>query len=223
MRPAEGVVDVWHWKTSRSEPLGYVADQVSDPDQGRRDDAGAGIEHRNRPSGGNDRSGPAVEWDGTVQEFTRWDGATITLDPAYIILSGHDVPFEGDATAGDAIYDASCAVCHGTSGEGGIGPALNGSDTARDSRVQLDQLISVASHPGAATYNALSAGQKTDLIARLRGFSGVPGYFLTQPDGNVANIVTQSNVQYTNVDARRPHANELSRAHDSRPRHRQRR
>lgn len=200
MRTAEGQVDIWHWKTSRSEPLGYVNDQQSDPD-GRRDDAGTAIERRNVPSGGNNRSGPAIEWDGTAQEFTRWDGTTITLDPAYFIISGHDVPFEGDAAAGDAIYDASCTVCHGSDGEGGIGPALNGPERTRLSRGELDQLTSAASHPGATAYNALSAEQKTDLLARLRGFSGIPGYSLTQPDGSLADVVTQSNVAVTIIDA----------------------
>ncbi len=30
----------------------------------------------------------------------------------------------GEVTAGEASYQASCAVCHGAAGEGGIGPAL---------------------------------------------------------------------------------------------------
>jgi cytochrome c553 len=198
MRPAEGKVDIWHWKTSRSEPLGYVDDQVSTPDDGRVDDTGTSIENRDRVS--DNCSGPAVEWDGTTQDFTRWDGEAITLDPAYIILDGHDMPFEGNAAAGDVTYDASCAVCHGSNGQGGIGPALNTPDFTRDSRAELDEEIAAPTHPGAAAYDALSAEGKNDLVARLRGFSGIPGYFLTQPSGSVADIVTQSNVDYTEVE-----------------------
>lgn len=200
MRPAEGKVDIWHWKTSRSEPLGYVADQVSRPDPGRTDDTGEGIEHRNRPAGGDNRSGPATEWDGTVQTFERWDGQLITLDPAYIILDGHRMPFEGDTASGEALYAANCAGCHGAAGQGGIGPALSSVEFTRRSREELDEGIAAGSHPGAASYNALGAEQKTDLLARLRGFSGVPGYYLTPPSGSVADIVTQSNVDYTLIE-----------------------
>ncbi|MFQ5665342.1 MAG: ethylbenzene dehydrogenase-related protein [Candidatus Binatia bacterium] len=200
MRPAEGKVDIWHWKTSRSEPLGYVDDQVTSPDPGRMDDAGLSIEHRNRAAGATNRSGPVTEWDGSLQEFTRWDGQTITLDPAYIILDGHRMPFEGDAAAGDMLYQSNCAVCHGNAGQGGIGPALTSVAFTRDSRAELDEDIAVSSHPGAGSYNSLSEQEKTDVLARLRGFSGIPGYYLTQPEGSVADIVTQSNVDYTQVD-----------------------
>ena len=206
MRPAAGKVDVWHWKTSRSEPLGHVADQVSSPAGGRVDDAGKGIEHRNRPTGGNDRSGPAFEWDGTTQTYERWDGMNITLDPAYVLLDGHQVPFEGDGAAGQVIYAASCAGCHGTMGQGGFGPALTAREFARDSRADLVMGMSAAEHPGASAFNGLTPPQQTDVLARLRGFSGVPGYFLTTPEGSVADLTTQSNVDYTLIeDTNRTH------------------
>lgn len=32
---------------------------------------------------------------------------------------------EGDATAGEAVYVAECASCHGEDGGGGSGPAVN--------------------------------------------------------------------------------------------------
>lgn len=197
MRPGAGKVDIWHWKTSRSEPLGYVQDQVTDPSAGRVGDSGTQIENRNRPAGGDNRSGPATEWDGTLQAFTRWDGTMITLDPAYILLDGHRMASTGDAAAGNVTYAASCAGCHGSAGQGGIAEALNQVEFRRESRAELDEDIASTSHPGAAAYNALSEQQKTDLLARLRGMSGVPGYYLTQPDGSVADVVTQSNVDYT--------------------------
>ena len=57
-----------------------------------------------------------------------------------------------------------------------------------------------AGHPGATAFNALTAEQQTDVLARLRGFTGVPGYFLTTPEGSVADLTTQSNVDYTMIE-----------------------
>lgn len=201
MRPAAGKVDVWHWKTSRSEPVGYVADQVSSPDPGRVDDAGVSIEHRNRPSGGNNRSGPASEWDGTPQLFERWDGVMVELDPAYVLLDGHQMAFAGDPTGGQTTYAASCGGCHGNKGQGGIGPALTTPAFTRESRAELDAGMAASGHPGATAYNGLTAEAKVDLLARLRGFSGVPGYYLTPPAGSVADIQTQSNVEYALIES----------------------
>jgi hypothetical protein len=197
MRPAAGRVDIWHWKTSRSEPLGYVNDQVTSPDPGRVNDAGQALEQRNVPSGGNNRSGPAFEWDGTPQTFTRWDGEMVTFDPAFVLLSTHRVAFEGDAEAGDGSYQSSCAGCHGSGGQGGIGPALTAIEFARLSRSDLDAATADSSHPGSSAYNGLSADAQTDLLARVRGMAGVPGYFLTEPEDSNADIVTQSNIDYT--------------------------
>ncbi|MCK6554429.1 ethylbenzene dehydrogenase-related protein [Candidatus Binatia bacterium] len=196
MRPQTGKVDIWHWKASRSEPLGHVADQVSAPDRGRTDDAGTGIEQRNRPSGGNDRSGPATEWDGTPQVFVRWDGHELALDPAYVILDGFRMPFEGNAALGDTTYGAKCAGCHGNVGQGGFATALNKVEFTRRSRAELGEDIAASSHPGAAAFASLTEQEKTDLLARLRGMSGVPGYYLKPPTGSAADIVTQSNVEY---------------------------
>jgi hypothetical protein len=194
MRPEAGSVDLWSWKTSRSEPLGYAGDQISDAAAGRRDDAGTRIENRNVATGGTDRSGPAFEWDGAAQTFTRWDGAMITLDPAYFMLATRRLAFAGDGAAGEPIYQERCGICHGDNGQGGIGPALNVPETARLSRAALDTESAAASHPGAASYNELSGGDKANVLARIRGFFGVPGYFLAAPSGSVADVRTQSNV-----------------------------
>ena len=116
MRPWAGTVDLWNWKTARSEPLGFAGDQVTDAASGRRDDAGTTIEKRNVASGGNDRSGPAFEWDGATQSFTRADGATVTLDPAYFILGTHRLAFAGDAAAGDTRYQRTARPVTATRG-----------------------------------------------------------------------------------------------------------
>ena len=200
MRPAQGSVDIWNWKSARSEPLGYVNDEVSRADSGRVDDGGAPVENRNIASTGNHRSGPATEWDGSVQSLTRWDGQAITLDPAFFILEGHRTPFAGDAATGNDVYQAGCALCHGGAGEGGVGPALTAAALARMSRAELDAANRVGTHPGASPYNALSADDKTNVLARLRGFTGVPGYFLTPPSGSVADVRTQSNVEVIQID-----------------------
>jgi predicted CXXCH cytochrome family protein len=195
MRPTAGSVDLWGWKTARSEPLGFAGDAASDAASGLHDDAGTGIANRNIATTGNNRSGPASEWDGGAQTFTRWDGAAITLDPAYFILGTHRQAFAGSASTGDPIYQQRCGGCHGSNGEGGIGPAFNTPETSRLSRAELDARAAVASHPGAASYNQLSASDKANVLARIRGFDGVPGYFLTAPSGSAADIRTQSNVE----------------------------
>jgi mono/diheme cytochrome c family protein len=44
---------------------------------------------------------------------------------------GETVPAAtGDAARGEALYQDNCSSCHGSSGEGGIGPALAGSGLA---------------------------------------------------------------------------------------------
>jgi hypothetical protein len=197
MRPQAGKVDIWHWKTSRSEPLGYINDQFSDP-AGRKNDTGGSIENRNRPAGGNDRSGPAFEWDGTPQLVTRSDGGTVSLDPAYILFN--KTAFTGDAAAGDVVYQNSCAACHGASGQGASGPAVNAPTFTRIPRADLAVTLSNSSHPGATAYNGLSSTEQTNLMARLRGFSGIPGYYLTQPTGSQADVKTVTNVSLQLID-----------------------
>jgi hypothetical protein len=129
---------------------------------------------------------------------TKGDGSMVMLDPAYILFN--TMPFAGDGAAGDVVYDASCGGCHGANGQGGAGPALNTPDWTRVSRTDLDAAMADAAHTGSGAYNALTAQQKTDLMARLRGFPGVPGYYLTNPTGSQADIKTTSNVTYTLVN-----------------------
>lgn len=182
---------------SRSEPLGYVNDQFSEPTNGRKSDAGDGIENRHK-AGADNRSGPAVEWDGTLQSVIRSDGVSTTLDPAYYL--GNTMPFIGDAVAGDVLYQASCAGCHGNIGQGGAGPVMAQVMWTRESRGDLAAGMAAGTHPGAGLWNAFAATEMDDVIARLRGFSGIPGYFLTQPSGSQADIRTKFNVVLTQVD-----------------------
>lgn len=205
MRPGQGTVDIWHWKTSRSEPLGFVNDQVSNETTGRTNDSGQAIENRNRPQGGNNRSGPAVIWDGTTQTIPSGPRQGSTLDPAVILLTGHTVSI-GTASAdrGKTAYQNSCSACHGATGGGGAGPALNTLAIARTSNATLSGDTAVGSHPGAAAFNALpsigsdGAPGQDDLLLFVRGFAGIPGYSLTIPDGSNADVTTDSNLSYTN-------------------------
>ena len=200
MRPETGKVDIWHWKTQRSEPLGFVNDQVSDLVNGRTNDSGTPIEVRNLAVGGNNRSGPKFIWDGTDQTIPSGPRAGEVLDSAFTLLINHllDVTAEGrDADNGEVIFQANCAVCHGANGGGGIGPALNTIEFGRVSDAELDADIADVAHPGAGAYVALSDADQADLRLRVFGFWGTQGYFLQLPDGSNADITTLSDLDYT--------------------------
>lgn len=186
MTPDVGKIDLWHWKTQRSEPLGFVNDQFSVPiDQGgRQTDAGGPIEVRNLKESGNNRSGPKFIWIGTDQNIPPEAPRTGTLDPAFTLLTDHlqDVS-DRDANNGETIYqNQGCAGCHGVNGGGGIGPALNGIDHGRESDAELNAEIADPAHPGAGIYNGLpSDADRADLRLRVFGFWGTQGYFLQIP------------------------------------------
>ena len=50
-----------------------------------------------------------------------------------------------------------------------------------------------------AYWTPLSPSDKNDIVAFLRGLSGVPGYYLTTPDGSNADIKAVSNVTPVNI------------------------
>jgi mono/diheme cytochrome c family protein len=201
MRPETGKADIWHWKTSRSEPVGYVNDQFAEPVGGRQTDAGVSIESRNRADSSN-RGGPMMIWDGTEQMIPFGPRTGETLDPAFILLDGHllDVEAEGrDADNGEVLYVADCVVCHGPDGEGGIGPALDTKKFGRLSDAELDGLIAAGSHPGSGAYLALSGADQADLRLRTLAFWGTAGYYLKMPEGSAADITTMSELDYSEV------------------------
>jgi len=198
MRPETGKVDIWHWKTSRSEPVGYVNDQFADPVDGRQTDAGVGIEKRNRAAG-NNRSGPMVIQDGTEQMITFGPRTGETLDSSFILLDGHtfDVA-DRDADNGEVIYVAGCLTCHGINGEGGgTDTPLNTKKFGRLSDAELDGLMAAGTHPGSATYLGLDDAQQADLRLRVFAFWGTPGYYLMMPSGSAADVTTMSELNYS--------------------------
>lgn len=190
MRPSAGKVDIWHWKTSRTEVVGFVNDQFSNP-EGRKNDS-AGIEKRNTDGA---RMPPKFIWNGTPQEFTRWDGVRVTLDPAYVLLDAFKTAFTGNAANGKTLFGSKgCGGCHGATGSGGFAPQLVTNAIARKPNSALDTKLG-----GAGGHLAVAdATERTDLIAYVRGLRGVPGYYIVPPTGDDADLPTLSNVK---VDA----------------------
>jgi len=48
-------------------------------------------------------------------------------------------------------------------------------------------------------WGGLNSSERDDIVAYLRGLSGVPGYYLTTPDGSNADIQAISNVTAVNI------------------------
>jgi len=178
-----GQVDIWHWKTSRSNPQGLVNDQYSGVFGGvtkkRSTDAGTPTEIRNF-RGNNKTGGPDQVWDGTEQ-FIVTAGGSGNLDPAYYLLSGHTKPLEGDVANGHTLYQAHCQSCHGANGKG-VGKDFTSPNMARKRPDELFAKLKTGSMkaymPGGPNP---SDSDVQDVVARLYGFMGVPGYVLGVP------------------------------------------
>lgn len=200
MHPQTGKVDIWNWNLAISSPLGYMKDMVADASN-FTDDTGQKMFTRN--TAGN-RSIPAYEWDGTAQNITLPNGQSALLDPAFYLYN--KMPFSGNPERGDSIYHlptapGHCATCHGEVGEGGEASFINSLSLNKKSRASLKQ--SMDGIGDMATYwLPLSDEDKNDIIAYIRGLSGVPGNYLSKPDGSNADITVLSNitpVQITNA------------------------
>ena len=93
------------------------------------------------------------------------------------ILSLQSQAFEGDPTAGAAVYSVNCAACHGVQGEGGIGPSLVANPfTQSQPDAGLRQFI-LYGRPGTAMVgfqDRLNETQMRDLITFLRLWSNTP-------------------------------------------------
>lgn len=203
MHPSIGKVDLWNWDLARTAPLGYSEDLIAKND-GLSSDGGQKIYDRNILNIGNNRSGPQYEWDGTSQNVTLPSGQSSLLDPAFYLKN--KMPFVGDASAGYQIYHRTttpghCASCHGENGEGASEQAINNLSLNKKSRSALKQ--SMDNIGDMATYwGPLTDQEKDDIIAYLRGLSGVPGNYLNTPTGSNADITAIANVtpiQITNA------------------------
>ncbi|HYV90769.1 MAG TPA: ethylbenzene dehydrogenase-related protein [Chitinophagales bacterium] len=202
MLPDLGKVDIWNWKLAHTSPLGYAQDMVSSAN-GFVNDAGQPMYVRNT-SGASSRSGPAYEWSGVSQTITLSNGTQSILDPSCYLYN--KAAFTGDAARGDSIYHVEangqpghCNSCHGEHGEGGVASLINTPFLNTKSRATLiDNMDNVSDM--APYWLPLTASEKDDLIAYIRGLSGVPGYYLATPDGSSADVAAVSNV--TPIDIR---------------------
>ncbi|HCR53677.1 MAG TPA: hypothetical protein DIW27_04615 [Cytophagales bacterium] len=197
-----GKRDVWNWSLALSEPLGFAIDMV-DNGSGPVADTGNKTYVRNI-AGTDNRSGPKYDWDGVQQELTRKPAGFTILDPGYYLLNKK--LFTGDPINGDAIYQAECIACHGVTGDGNgtINPsfvALNvPGQFNRLTRQALDAFAPNGGQHEGSTHYPTSETDRQDLFARLRGFSGIPGYYLENPSGSSSDVRAVSNVQLAKID-----------------------
>lgn len=194
MHPSNGQVDIWNWNLALSAPLGYAQDMIASS-SGLSDDSGQKLYSRN-VNGSTDRSGPAYEWDGSSQSVTLANGQSSILDPAFYLFN--KTPFIGDPVRGDSIYHLTsppgdCAGCHGQKGEGGINSAINQISQNKKSRATLISSMDGTSDM-VAYWGPLNATDRDDILAYVRGLSGIPGYYLNTPDGSNADIQAMSNL-----------------------------
>lgn len=189
--------DVWNWSLALSEPMGYAIDMV-DNGAGAMNDAGTVMYVRNAI--GDNRSGPQYEWNDVEQEVTRKPAGQSILDPGYFLLNKKT--FTADIAAGEVYYQAECAPCHGPTGNGegtpagyetGIRVNIPGQFMTKWTRQALDDFAPSTDHEGAVHYPA-GETDRANLYGRLRGFSGIPGYYLQAPSGSSADIHAVSNV-----------------------------
>lgn len=197
-----GKKDVWNWSFALSEPLGYAIDKIDDG-SGEVTDTGNKMYVRNAIS--DNRGGPKYDWNGVQQELTRKPAGFTILDPGYYLTNKQI--FSGDLIKGDAYYQLECSTCHGTNGDGEqgasnpVGIKLNKpGQFNRWTRQALDAFgPDPSKHEGAGHYPS-SEVERTDLFARLRGFSGIPGYYLENPTGSNSDIHAVSNIQLGKIE-----------------------
>ncbi|MEQ9415162.1 MAG: hypothetical protein RIF39_15110 [Cyclobacteriaceae bacterium] len=196
-----GKSDVWNWSLALSEPLGFAIDMI-DNGSGAAADTGNKTYVRNAVS--DNRSGPQFDWDGNQQELSRKSGGFTILDPGYYLLNKKS--FVGNIIDGESYFQAECAPCHGTKGDGNgfsnpVFVALNlPGQFNRWTRNALDDFASdFGQHEGAIHYPSTET-ERNDLFARLRGFSGIPGYYLQNPTGSNSDVMALSNVQLAKIE-----------------------
>jgi hypothetical protein len=189
MNPLQGSMDVWHWKTARSNPLGYINDQWADA-AGRKNDAGDPIEVRNWKVKDDISQGPKYVWDPAkgkqVAVLPNPAEEPVTLDPGVFLLKQSMMELRGDAVAGDALYTSTCETCHGSS------PATRAAFARlglTNTHAQLRGWLTDPAHPGSDVVARFTEAEWDNLIARIRALMGVPGYYLQTPTGSNADLV----------------------------------
>jgi hypothetical protein len=111
---------------------------------------------------------------------------SVELDPAIFLLKGHTMPLKGDAVAGDFTVMNVCQSCHNFNGNERkliSDWGLNKTDA------EIANWLKDSAHPGSGDLTTLKASDFDDVVARIRGFTGVPGYYLQAPTGSAADLV----------------------------------
>ena len=192
--------DLWKWSMAISEPIGYSIDMVVE-DGVERIDEGDVLLKRNVDS---NRSAPKYEWDGEQQSFVRPLATTTFLDPAFYLLNKTE--FTGDIIEGEVLYQEQCGGCHGEDGNG-LGPewqvpitAMTDPTLNRLDRNAFGEVVGSPQHTGSGNWTSLSDTEKDDLMARIRGFSGLPGYYIDEPSLSLPDVQAVSDVNIARVD-----------------------
>jgi hypothetical protein len=190
MNPTAGAMDIWHWNASRSNPLGYVNDQWADP-AGRKNDAGDPIEVRNWKVKDDISQGPKFVRDPAkgkqIALLANPAEDRVTLDPGTFLIKGNMMELRGDAVAGEKLFASTCQSCHDV----GL-PALKtlfAQQGLNSTDAMLRGWFADPEHPGSEATTSFTTTDWENLIARIRAFTGVPGYYLQTPTGSGADLV----------------------------------
>jgi cytochrome c553 len=196
--------DIWKWSLAVSEPVGYAID-MNDQGSGWALDEGDKVYVRNAAGDDLFRSGPKYEWNGVSQEISRDPGGNTVLDPGYILFNKTE--FTANIVNGETQYQQNCAACHGKNGEGHAfidpeAPSLQ--EPGKYNRYTVDalnqSLSDSAVHAGYAFWDRLSDQDIPDVVARLKAFSGIPGYYLQNPSGSSSDIHAVSSVNLAKIN-----------------------
>jgi mono/diheme cytochrome c family protein len=113
------------------------------------------------------------EIDAIVAFIRSWEGNPLVIEPTPIPTPAPTVTGFSDAE----MYANLCAQCHGPSGEGGTGPALNTTEfqqTTPDQEIFDTINLGLESTPMIAWGKLLSADQIGQLVQFIRGLSSTP-------------------------------------------------
>ncbi len=211
MAPTGGLIDIWHWKTSRSNPLGYVNDQWGGNGTARTTDTNQTIESRNRVT--DNASGPTMVLNPAAPNvavdkmagsasitFNSILNGPIALDGRLFLTGDAAMPIEStDAVGGLTIFETTCQECHGANGKGvGKDFAKVGLTWTRAEIVAKANNVTPHGGGNQGLDGTISPADTDKLIARIRAFAGAPGDTLSENNG--ANFATDDIVVVRNFE-----------------------
>lgn len=188
MNPTIGKMDIWNWKASTSNPIGYMNDMWAGP-AGLAQDGGLPIEVRNFKVAGQIAKGPRYVRNPAlpIQTVTLPNVAegTVNLDPKVFLLKTNMMLLAGDADLGKTVYTTKCTTCHGSMSSWKTKFASRGYS---QTDAQIKAFLIGNSHPGRVVATALTAAETANVIALFRGLGGIPGHYLQTPTSSAASI-----------------------------------